>query len=548
MATKTAKKLRKAMFPAPRGGATQYRELPVYSLGDVETVAQARAALRELERGQFRNAAFLAEMMGRDDRVKGVTDTRLNGLLGLPHEFEPAEDSQTAIEVAEEAEARWPKMAPRPELRRLLRWGLMLGIGVGRNIWATKDGEWIPRLRTYHPANVYWNWTTDRYHIVLPDEGDVELPEESNGDWVIFAPYGYYRGWMDALVRCLVHPWLVRTWARRDWARYSEVHGSPTKVAVVPATASTEAKNRFRKLLSNLGGEPLVELQQGKDGGWDFKLVEAQSRTWEGFKDLIAHCDTCIAVATLGQNLTTEVKEGSRAAAQVHDQVRQDVQQADAHALQETVNAGLLEPWAAYRARGDLQPEGDDLAPALCIETEPPEDAAKTADALQKLGGFLSAAKTAGAPVDVRALLERMSVPLLSPEDEARLKEEAAARAAAAQVALQQAGLPGQDDPQPGVDPTKLSARPDSLPAGARRGQAYVDELAGRAVHTARALMTGELGTVLALVQASSSPEDLRQRLAQTFAGMSPADLARLAEKAHVMAELNGQASVLEDL
>ncbi|MBF0481284.1 MAG: DUF935 family protein [Desulfovibrionaceae bacterium] len=47
------------------------------------------------------------------------------------------------------------------------------------------------------------------------------------------------------------------------------------------------------------------------------------------FKDLKQCCDTDIAIALCGQNLTTEVKGGSLAAAEVHQQVRREIRDGD---------------------------------------------------------------------------------------------------------------------------------------------------------------------------------------------------------------------------
>jgi len=284
---------------------------------------------------------------------------------------------------------------------------VMLGIGLAEVLWETSDGSWQPRLKVWHPSFLWWRWDTRSYWLNTQD-GQVEIPEGGSGKWLVYCPYGYYRGWMDGRVRPLSLPWLVRGWARRDWARYSEVHGIPAKKAIVPPTADVDQKSRFTRMLANLGSEPVIECEQGQDGNrFDYELVEAKANSWECFSRLLEHADTAIAVTLLGQNLTTEVKQGSRAAAQVHNSVRRDFLRADAATLGRALRKGLLQPWARFNFGHE------ELAPRPAWGTEPPEDAAAEADALQKLAVALGAFQDAKLPVDLLALLREQGVPLL---------------------------------------------------------------------------------------------------------------------------------------
>ena len=392
----------------PHPPRSQQRDLPVSTFNDWDTVGLVRQALSELERGQFRSAAYLVDAMGRDDRISGVLATRVNGLLGLPLEFAAPKPSRRAGRLAKKLEASWPDMADEAQLSQLLRWGLMLGIGIAEVLWATTDDGWVPRLKVWHPSFLTWRWDTRSYWLSTQD-GIVEVPEGGAGKWLLYCPFGYYRGWMEGRVRPLASPWLVRSWARRDWARYSEVHGIPAKKAIVPPTADVEQKGRFTRMLASLGSEPVIECEQGQDGNrFDYELVEAKANTWEGFQKLIEHADTAIAITLLGQNLTTEVKEGSRAAAQVHDGVRREFQKADAVTLGRALQQYLVKPWARFNF--DQEPQ----APLPSWNTEPVEDGLSRAQTLQALGAALAALKTAQVPMDLVTLLEQFAVPLLA--------------------------------------------------------------------------------------------------------------------------------------
>lgn len=545
--------------PAPADVKTSpprqsYRDLPIAPVSYWDTVPMVRRALDELERGMFRSAAHLADAMLRDDRIAGVMATRLNGLLSQPLDFEPpsGEDAPAdEVQVADAVKLAWPKMTTEADLEDLLKWGILLGLGPAELLWQLSADEWVPRLKVWHPSNIYWRWDTRSYWLNTQD-GPVELvdpraTETGGGKWALFTPYGYERGWMRGAVRALALPWLVRGFARRDWAYFSEVHGQGIKKGLVPITASEEERTRFIQGLQTMGAAGVIECPTLPDGTkFDLELVEAMATTYEGFQQLLVHADTAIAVVVLGQNLTTEIGQGagSRAAAEVHDEVRVDYQKADNRKFGGTLQNQVIRPYALYNA-GD-----GDLAPRPCWQTEPPEDLNQLATSLQAVGGFLTAAKNAGAPVDQRALLERMKVPLLTPEQEAKEKAEAAERAAQAMAALQAQG--GQDeggdqgDDEGAEDETKLSAR-ESLPRGARRGQAYVDRLVDVAIQRAAQSLDVDLQELRDQVAQATSPEDLRRRLVKAYRGMDVAQLTLLVDRAQVLAELAGNRSVLDD-
>src|SRR5690606_14363612 len=82
--------------------------------------------------------------------------------------------------------------------------------------------------------------------------------------------------------------------------------------------------------------------------GWNVELLEAKVGSGEVFAKLIEWANKAIAVAVLGQNLTTDVEGGSHAAAQVHENVRQDLIDSDAETLSTTAREQVLVWWAEF--------------------------------------------------------------------------------------------------------------------------------------------------------------------------------------------------------
>ena len=427
-----------------------YRELPVTVFDCWETVDLVRAALLQHELGYFRASAYMVDAMGRDARIAGVLSTRVNGLLALPLDFVPDQPKKLKFrKAAERVQQLFSSMASEADLAQLQRWGVMMGIGVAEKVWTTTADGWVPRLKVWHPSFLTWRPDTQSFWLTTMD-GQVEIPEDGGDNWVVYCPYGYKRGWMDGRVRALGIPWLMRGWALRDWARFTELYGMGLMKAFVPSGAEDDDKDRFVSSLANRNSEPVVECafdpNSDHDSGYDVEMLQISNGTaWDAIPGLVERAESDIAIAVLGQNLTTEVKQGSRAAAQVHQGVKQEIIQSDGVTLGRCLQQQLLRPWAAFNI-GD-----PDLAPLPSWATTPPEDKASKATALKDTGAALVSMKAAGAPVDVRALLDSMGVPLLTLEQEAAQKLETQKNAVAVAAATPPPVAPGKPDAEPAV-------------------------------------------------------------------------------------------------
>lgn len=391
---------------APTAPRQHFRDLPIAGTSVFDEVDHVKASLRELERGFFAMPAQLAESMISDDRLEGIVQTRVDALFSLPLEIEPRGDGRRANAVAEEVRGSWEQMFPQEELKQVLRWGLMLKYAPSELVWNSSGDRWTPRLKCWNPRHSYWRWDTRSYQMVTMDGTERVLP--GDGRWVVYTPNGYERGWVYGLVRTSARLFLLRQFSYRDWARWSEVHGLPIRVGVVPSGAAAKTKDAFIQDLLNIGRDTAVRAERDEnDKGFDIKLVEAASQSWEGFQKLVAAVDENAAVLWLGQNLTTSVKAGgSYAAANVHDRIRQDRLEADAKSLGPMLREQALRPWALYNF-GDAE-----LAPDVGWSTKAPEDRAATAKTFVDAGTALAAWRSSGVNVDRVEYAKRFGMPV----------------------------------------------------------------------------------------------------------------------------------------
>ena len=347
------------------------REIPLVSVATGWDVAATRNAYGSLVIGLFDQPAQLVDSIVGDSRVQAAMASRTGGILGRPVDFvipRKLRDSALARECRDAFIDAWPTMAAEPILSELQQWAVMLGFGPAQILWDTSGEYAIPHMRPWHPRYVYYHWTYRCYVAVTMDGQTPILP--GDGHWVNHCPHGEYRGWMRGAVRAIAPWWLARNYALRDWARYSERHGLPMIKAKTPASGDPIQINNWRASLVNLGQETVINCPQSVAPGqsFDLELMEAEDTAHEGFGGLIGRCDMEITLALLAQNLTTEIKEGSMAAARVHADVRQTLLEADARALAQTIYLQIARPFAAMNF-GDA-----DLAPRVVWNVKPYED------------------------------------------------------------------------------------------------------------------------------------------------------------------------------
>lgn len=374
------------------------------------TVGQVRSALRQHVDGDFGRSALLADAVRGDDRIKSDLRTRVYAVTGLPFRLDPSPtgDQRRAKAVRDELAAAWPRVCPPSLVRQILRWGILQGVSYGALGWEASGGRWWPTVETWHPQHLRHHETRCALEAQTT-AGTVDVVP-GDGTWLCYQPEGD-RGWMDASIRGLAIPYLLRGLSRRDWARFGEKHGLPITGAIVPEGADKDDKDGFFDDLRHLAGEGIVMLPRDRDGkGFAVEMIEPKNaQAWQGFEHILLHCDVSIAVELLGQASNAQ-EGGSYAKAVALGAIRQDILEADAGAIAETLRADVLRPWARFNW-GD--PE---LAPIPVWDATPPEDTSKLATTWQTAGNALTAlqgaAASQGMEVDLDAFAARFGIPL----------------------------------------------------------------------------------------------------------------------------------------
>lgn len=403
---------------------------------EYDTLDAVRASVLAHVGGSFYEGALLAERMMWNARVWSVVQTRTNGLIATEQRWKEGRKNRDGRRALEAWRQDYPRMLPTAVRKLRAVEGLLTGISFGqrRPEWNPKTGRWLLKLQPYWAGHAYWNQSLRVYRIRIDLKGYEEVPSPSLGGtidplvspWYIYEPNGsesYRRG----LLVALFNVWYGLDRCIRDGFRFAEKHGIGILKAFFPDTQGDEvreAENRFITRLRGMGSEGVIPLKRGSGERDDQDVTPLEFSGGAGFAGIESArngANVDIAVAGLGHNLTTEVKGGSFAAANVGDYIRSDYKEHDALGELASDYDQIGRAWALVNF-GD-----PDLAPIGEAETDPPAADQTAASTYQSLFQALQTLpEEIRKLVDIEALMDRFGVAMRarhgvaspSPDDE----------------------------------------------------------------------------------------------------------------------------------
>lgn len=240
---------------------------------------------------------ILSSMIGFDDLVPAMIDGPVRGFSG----FEILWDGPVPIAIVDTPDEGW-------------RWRSGTGLELRLD-----SGKWIP---------------------VPADKFVIHSPRNNS-------PILVRRGAMRSVVKW----WLIKNIATRDWASFVELFGIPHRKVSYPSsmTGTDPVVQEVITALQSMGASGIAAVR--KD--FDLELMSVSSAAGRGFtphEGLVRWCDAQMSKAILGQTLTVDTAQatGTYAAAQVHNEVRLDIAQADAEGIGESIKRDLFTPLVGY--------------------------------------------------------------------------------------------------------------------------------------------------------------------------------------------------------
>jgi len=312
----------------------------------------------------------------RDDQVRSTWQQRRLSVTQAEWKVEPgATDgpSKSAAKFLEDTlkAIQWDSITDK------MLYTVFYGHGVAEMMWGS-DGQrvTIEDIKVRDRARFLYDidgglWLADNAidPIKMPDR---KFWTASTGSDHSDNPYGL------GLAHSLY--WLV-FFKRNDvqmWLTALEKFGSPTAVGKAPAgkLADADYRDRLHKMLAGFHTDATMVLPDDAQ----VELIEAFRKGTADYQGLQRAMDAAISKVTVGQTMTTD-PGSSRAQAEVHMEVRNDITKADAGLMNETFMQGPVRWLTEWNFPGATPP-------LVYRETEPEEDLNTRAERDQKIFGL----------------------------------------------------------------------------------------------------------------------------------------------------------------
>ena len=316
---------------------------------------------------------------------------------------------------------------------------------------------------------------------------------------------------MAELSRCF-WPVTFKKGGMKFWVIFLEKYGMPFAIGKHPRGLDPKEADKLLDMLENMVQDAIavipddssVEIMAGGAG--------KGSASSDLYEKLINNCKTDIAIALLGQNLTTEVKGGSYAAAESHMSVRKDIIDSDKRLVVRTFNELIKWIYELNFAGGERPIFG--MYEEEDVDTAQAERDKTLADTKQIKFSKKYFMKTYGFEEEDIEIIEPANTP--SPPLNLR-------GGAAAQFAESPLGR--------GVGVGNLF--PDQ--------QAIDDTVASIPVKEMQAQMEGVLKPVITLINKGASYEDILKDLLDTYPEMKSKDIEDMIARAIFVCEVWGR-------
>lgn len=317
------------------------------------TPARMLSLLQAADSGQpAAQFELFAEMLQKWPRLAAVEATRRLALTGLEWEIEPDDrcraGSSQSVDAAAASEFCCETLANLPCLRDVLAHlgsAIGFGISVAELVWEDArlvDIVPVPHSRLISDPNQPW-----RIRVRTQDDAALGVAlDDQPAKWIVHRPGGKPGRHFDGgLLRASALLYLAQNLSLKDWLIFSQIAGMPVRVAKFEPGTPESDKQQLLRTLEALGTDAVAIMSKNVD----FQFVES-GRGEKPYAALQDYANTEVTILWLGQNLTTDISaSGSRAAAEIHDRVREDLLVDDICDEAQTIRRDLLTPLVQAR-------------------------------------------------------------------------------------------------------------------------------------------------------------------------------------------------------
>jgi|GEM_PF-190175 len=340
----------------------------------------------------YRLQDLYSDIQVRTPRIGGNCSTRRLAVLNLPWTVEAADSENSQDEEIADAcksAIRWID-GLRDSLEHLLE-GPARGVAACEIMWERSGKQLVPvALPEVAHRKLIYNRATGGFNFYTDDQ-----PKTG----VEMSPYKFILNRVSRGAETLKKGFLMSglwydlfgRYGIKDWVSFLDVYGFPLRVGKYPNNARDEDIQVLVKAILDLASDAGAVIP----AGCEIEFVEAQKAgTSAVFKQFVEFLLNELTIVILGQTLTTSTGgTGSYALGRVHENVRQDLVEADALRLMDAIDSYLIVPFvdlnygprsarSGYpRFKIEYEPATDEK-----LEADTKEVRARTLETLQRMG------------------------------------------------------------------------------------------------------------------------------------------------------------------
>lgn len=284
------------------------------------------------------------EMEERDAHYASVLGIRKRAISGIQPIVHAASDDAGDQRIAEAVRERIAEHESFPDLVEDLLDGIGKGYAAVEIGWKRTAREWWPESFDWvDPRWLRWDRETGR-ELRLLDEAD---PVHG----VPLAPFKYaihrprlksglpLRG---GIARLVAFGWLCKAYTVKDWVSFIEIYGLPIRLGRYGPEATEEDVSTLYKAVASIGTDAAAVLPESMK--IEFQALASAAQGSDIFEKLARWTDEQTSKAVLGQTMTSD-NGSSKAQAEVHNEVRLDIAQADARQVAGTIGRDIIRPF-----------------------------------------------------------------------------------------------------------------------------------------------------------------------------------------------------------
>ncbi|SEQ24507.1 Mu-like prophage protein gp29 [Amphritea atlantica] len=221
-------------------------------------------------------------------------------------------------------------------------------------------------------------WRDSSWFKTHPDKRDELRLRDGSHEGEPLRPFGWIShqakaksGYLSrrGLVRVLAWPFLFKNYSVRDLAEFLEIYGLPLRLGKYPEGASEREKLTLLRAVMSIGHNAGGIIPKGMEIEFE-KAAEGAS---DPFMAMIAWCEKSQSKAILGGTLTSQAdgKSSTNALGNVHNEVRQEIRDADLKSLAATLTRDVVYPMYVLNGKSFSSPR---RIPRLEFDLNEPED------------------------------------------------------------------------------------------------------------------------------------------------------------------------------